>query len=94
MLPLHGRILVGPLDPVLGVIDESMKAVSQCLRARMLPLRILRRVIAHINLKSRCSYNTLILLVLRFTQFHTLDGNSGETRRRVDTFFSLQVVTS
>jgi hypothetical protein len=61
---LHRRILVGPIDAVLRVVNKSMKAVSQCLRTRMLPLRILGRVVTDIDLQGRCSYYTRILLVL------------------------------
>jgi hypothetical protein len=61
---LYRRILVGPIDPVLRVVNKSMKAVSQCLRARMLPLRILGRVVTYIDLQGRCSYYTRILFVL------------------------------
>ena len=71
-----------------------MKAVSECLSARMLPLRILGRVIAYIDLQGGCSDYTRILFVLRFTQFDALDGNCGETGRRIDTFLPLDVITT
>lgn len=55
----------------------------------MFPLRILGRVIADIDLQGGCSDYTRILFVLRFTQFDALDGNSGETGRRINTFLPL-----
>lgn len=91
---LYRRILIRPFDAVFGVFDESVKAVSECLRARMFPLRILGRVVADIDLQGGCSDYTCILLVLRFTQFDALDGNSSETGRRINTFLPLDVITT
>ena len=91
---LYRRILIRPFDTVFGVFDESVKAVSECLSARMFPLRILGRVIADIDLQGGCSDYTRILFVLRFTQFDALDGNGSEAGRRIYTFLPLDVITT
>jgi hypothetical protein len=61
----------------------------------MLPLRVLGRVVADIDLQGGCSDDTLILFVLGLAaQLHALDGNGSETGRGIDTFFALDVVTT